>query len=195
MYGGGYTHRKRLERRKGGEDASSYFERMRADIAHVAAQCFEEKGVRATQIIQIAQRCQLTRELIYYYYANKGAIAVAVTDLYAVTMAGELAAWANRWGGEASMHMAERSASLRDLVATLRELLFDGVNKTPMHKVLYELEAVQSTLQKAAHIVVSSSEELDAHAFAFVMFGIVGMLATDAHMADADIARIAWRLA
>ena len=56
------------------------------DIMQAARALFERKGVRGTSVTAIAAEAGITRELFYYYFANKQAVIEAVLDDYVADM-------------------------------------------------------------------------------------------------------------
>ncbi|MFD7335571.1 ScbR family autoregulator-binding transcription factor [Streptomyces violascens] len=54
--------------------------RTRARILDVAAKLFADKGFPAVTILDVAQLSDITKGAVYFHYANKEALAVAVAD-------------------------------------------------------------------------------------------------------------------
>ncbi|MET9293399.1 ScbR family autoregulator-binding transcription factor [Streptomyces sp. NPDC003077] len=54
--------------------------RTRARILRAAAQLFADKGFPAVTILDVAQLSDITKGAVYFHYANKEALAIAVAD-------------------------------------------------------------------------------------------------------------------
>ena len=72
-----------MEWRQGGRrNAESKYEGRQGIITKAARTCFERKGVAKTSIADITREVDITRELFYYYFPNKGVVVDAVMDTF-----------------------------------------------------------------------------------------------------------------
>lgn len=58
------------------------YEDCRELITKASRACFERRGAARTSVAEIAREVGITRELFYYYYANKREVAERVADSY-----------------------------------------------------------------------------------------------------------------
>lgn len=62
-------------------------------IVATARKLFELRGVRATSIAAIAKEANVTRELIYYHFANRNGLIEAVIDDYVEDLVESVIVW------------------------------------------------------------------------------------------------------
>ena len=62
-------------------------------IVATARKLFEQRGVRATSIAAIAKEANVTRELIYYHFANRNGLIEAVIDDYVEDLVESVIVW------------------------------------------------------------------------------------------------------
>ena len=88
-----------VEWRDGGRhSAESKYEGRQSIITKAARTCFERKGVAKTSIADITREVDITRELFYYYFPNKGVVVDAVMDTFVVDAQNMLAELASTDG-------------------------------------------------------------------------------------------------
>lgn len=110
------------------------YEGRQAIIAAAARACFERKGVAKTSIADITREVNITRELFYYYFPNKGAVVDAVMDLYVDEAGGIISEVLNRSDGEAW----EAQDALDVVLDGLCQWLGTGSDRRSMVEVLRE---------------------------------------------------------
>lgn len=110
------------------------YEGRQAIIAAAARACFERKGVAKTSIADITREVNITRELFYYYFPNKGAVVDAVMDLYVDEADGIISEVLNRSDGEAW----EAQDALDVVLDGLCQWLGTGSDRRSMVEVLRE---------------------------------------------------------
>ena len=88
------------EWRQGGRRSTeSKYEGRQGIITKAARTCFERKGVAKTSIADITREVDITRELFYYYFPNKGVVVDAVMDTFVADAQGMLAELASAEDG------------------------------------------------------------------------------------------------
>ena len=55
---------------------------QKENILQVATQLFYDQGYKATYLGQIAEKCEITKPLITYYYKSKSQLAGEVADRF-----------------------------------------------------------------------------------------------------------------
>ena len=92
-------------------------------IVTTARKLFELRGVRATSIASIAKEANVTRELIYYHFANRNGLIEAVIDDYVEDLVESVIVWnearvfGDTSGRSASGRFGTRSTTGRDVRA------------------------------------------------------------------------------
>ena len=84
----------------------------KGEIVQAARKLYEQQGVAATTVKDIAREAGITRELVYYYFANKQAVTDAVLDDYVEDLV-EPPSCGTRCGGSATRAARCGSASPR----------------------------------------------------------------------------------
>ena len=103
-------------------------------IVATARKLFELQGVRATSIAAIAREANVTRELVYYHFANRNGLIEAVIDDYVEDLVESVIVW-----NEARI-FGDTPGSLKKCIQTFRYSLYDGAGRPrPMIAVLEEL--------------------------------------------------------
>lgn len=69
-------------RQDGNRVSENRYEGRQGLITRAARACFARRGVAKTSIADITREINITRELFYYYFPNKGAVVDAVIDGY-----------------------------------------------------------------------------------------------------------------
>ena len=163
-----------------------------------ARKLFELRGVRATSIASIAKEANVTRELIYYHFANRNGLIEAVIDDYVEDLVESVIVW-----NEARV-FGDTSGSLKKCIRTFRYSLYDGTGRPrPMIGVLEELGVrdafdVRATRETADCLANHIAKEYAAYhrieielvheMFCVVIFGMVGLVKMT-HPIDADVLR------
>lgn len=62
-------------------------------IVAAARKLFERQGVRATSVASIAREANVTRELVYYHFANRNGVIEAVIDDYVEDLVESVIVW------------------------------------------------------------------------------------------------------
>ena len=62
-------------------------------IVTAARKLFERQGVRATSVASIAREANVTRELVYYHFANRNGVIEAVIDDYVEDLVESVIVW------------------------------------------------------------------------------------------------------
>lgn len=88
-------------------------------IVATARKLFEQRGVRATSIAAIAKEANVTRELIYYHFANRNGLIEAVIDDYVEDLVESVIVW-----NEARV-FGDTPGSLKKCIQTFRYSLYD----------------------------------------------------------------------
>ena len=103
-------------------------------IVAAARKLFERQGVRATSVASIAREANVTRELVYYHFANRNGVIEAVIDDYVEDLVESVIVW-----NEARI-FGDTPGSLKKCIRTFRYSLYDGAGRPrPMIAVLEEL--------------------------------------------------------
>ena len=185
-----------LEWRRNSRDGlNNRYEGRRDAIARAARVCFERKSIAKTSIADITREVDITRELFYYYFANKGAVVNAVVGLYldeAVALCDERIAGAT-----------DVLDALRGVVGAYRQWLLGtepGDEPLAMVSVLREtglwdqvahrvaLETITS-LREAGFTDVGEQNEERLLGCAMGLAGAVSVLAARERFTDETIAR------
>lgn len=170
------------------------------DIMQAARKLYESQGVEATTVKDIAAEAGITRELVYYYFANKKAITTAVLDDYVEDLVESTIVW------NESRAFGDTEGSLRKCIATMRRSLYgaDGAPR-PMMRVLEELgvrdefgvRAVRETVDCIdAHIVTEYAEyhrveiEYVYETFCMLVFGLVGLMKLKPDVSDETLMKL-----
>lgn len=170
------------------------------DIMQAARKLYETKGVAATTVKDIAAEAGITRELVYYYFANKKAITEAVLDDYIEDLVESAIVW------NESREFGDTAGSLRKCIATMRRSLY-GVDGTPRPatRVLDELgirdefgvRAVRETVDCIdAHIITEYAKyheveiEYVYETFCMLMFGLVGLMKLNPTVSDETLMKL-----
>lgn len=104
------------------------------DCGHGHGSLFEQRGVRATSIAAIAKEANVTRELIYYHFANRNGLIEAVIDDYVEDLVESVIVW-----NEARV-FGDTPGSLKKCIQTFRYSLYDRAGRPrPVIAVLEEL--------------------------------------------------------
>lgn len=180
----GHQKKAHVERRAGQAD----------DIMQAARKLFETQGVKPTTVTAIAKETGITRELFYYYFANKQAVIDAVLDDYAADLIETLLVW------NETRSFGDTPASLRKFVGALRRVFYDSEGQPrPMIGVLEELNMRDKFEVRAVHEAADCinehvvSEYANYHKveiefvremFCVVIFGLLGLMKMDPMIAD-----------
>lgn len=164
------------------------------DIVAAARKLFETRGVRATSIADIAKEANVTRELVYYHFANRNGLIEAVIDDYVEDLVESVIVW-----NEARI-FGDTPGSLKKCIQTFRYSLYDGEGRPrPMIGVLEELgirdafdvRATRETVDCLAdHIAKEYAAyhqieiELVREMFCVVIFGLVGLVKVNPRVDD-----------
>lgn len=164
-------------------------------IVQCARKCVETKGVRKTTLTDIAREAGLTRELLYYYFANKQEIIDCLIDSYVQDGVDTARLWCDSWCANVKDGDAVLSReAVADIVASLRRFVFtaDGSRRS-MFAVLNEIDQrkrvfsricneilreVQDSVVEVMwtntfpHFAVCDSEIM----LKFMMLGLIGLL-------------------
>lgn len=169
-------------------------------IVSAARKLFETRGVHATTVKDIAAEAGITRELVYYYFADKRAIVDAVLDDYVEDIVESVMVW------NEMREFGKMSESLRACVQTFRRTLYEANGRMrPMIAVLDELgvrdafdvRAVRETADCITDHVVMEYEvyhdiEIDLvyEMFCVVLFGLVGLMKINPAISDDALMKV-----
>lgn len=200
MKAGGYGL---LAARSGRPRALSDSKRLagpKGEIVQAARKLYEQQGVAATTVKDIAREAGITRELVYYYFANKQAVTDAVLDDYVEDLVETAIVW------NEMRRFGDTRGSLRKCIAAFRRALYDASGRPrPMIGVLEELgvrdefdvRAVRETVDCInAHIVTEYAAyhkveiELVYEMFCVVIFGMVGLLKVKPGISDEALMKV-----
>ncbi len=179
---------------------SKRLEGQAGEIMQAARKLYETRGVAATTVKDIAEEAGITRELVYYYFANKRAITEAVLDDYIEDLVESAIVW------NESRKFGDTSGSLRKCIASMRRALYgaDG-SPRPMAGVLEELgvrdafgiRAVRETVDCIdAHIVTEYAAyhkveiEFVYETFCMLVFGLVGLMKLKPDVSDETLMKL-----
>ena len=161
-------------RRSAGMHTSERYERAGAAIIAAALARFERCGIAATRLVDISHDVHMTRELIYYYFANKTALCEAAAHIYVSRIADTL------------VGVMPDIASAEEFVVAIRNIAYDEQGEyTPMFRVLNEMGATRRVVWDACALV----EGFDVSRLAFLVFGVLGLLEVDPNVDPAQVAR------
>lgn len=163
-------------------------------IVATARKLFEMKGVRATSIAAIAEEANVTRELVYYYFANRNGLIEAVIDDYVEDLVESVIVW------NEERIFGDTPGSLKKCIQTFRYSLYDVAgNPRPMIGVLEELGIrdafdVRATREAADCLADHIAKEYAAYhrveielvreMFCVVIFGLVGLVKINPRIDD-----------
>lgn len=170
------------------------------EIVQAARKLYESKGVQATTVKDIAAEAGITRELVYYYFANKRAISEAVIDDYIEDLVESAIVW------NESRTFGDTVGSLRSCIEAMRRALYssDG-SPRPMTCVLEELgvrdafgvRAVRETVDCLdAHVVTEYAAyhkveiEFVYETFCMLVFGLVGLMKLKPDVSDETLMKL-----
>lgn len=169
------------------------------DIMQAARALFERKGVRGTSVTAIAAEAGITRELFYYYFANKQAVVEAVLDDYVADMVETVLVW------NELRDFGDTPTSLKRCIVALRRALYDAEGPRPMIAVLEELgvrddfdvRAVRETVDCInEHIVTEYAAyhnveiKFVREMFCVLIFGLIGLMKVHPDISDETLMRI-----
>lgn len=170
------------------------------DIMAAARVLFESRGVRATTVKDIAAEAGVTRELVYYHFANKQAVIDAVIDDYVADLVDSVLVWNEQRA------FGDTPTSLAACIATFRRVLYDSSgNPRPMIAVLEELgqrdafdvRAVRETVECVTDNVVTEYAayhdiEIDLvyEMFCVTIFGLVGLMKIAPGISDEALMKV-----
>ncbi len=169
------------------------------DIMQAARALFERKGVRGTSVTAIAAEAGITRELFYYYFANKQAVIEAVLDDYVADMVETVLVW------NELRDFGDTPTSLKRCIVALRRALYDAEGPRPMIAVLEELgarddfdvRAVRETVDCInEHIVTEYAAyhnveiKFVREMFCVLIFGLIGLMKVHPDISDETLMRI-----
>lgn len=190
----------RRRRRAHSLSESKRLEGTANDIMQAARKLYESRGVAATTVKDIAEEAGITRELVYYYFANKHAITEAVLDDYIEDLVESAIVW------NESRRFGDTAGSLRTCIAALRRALYDtGGSPRPMIRVLEELgirdafgvRAVRETVDCIeAHIATEYAAyhrveiEFVYETFCMLVFGLVGLMKLKPDVPDETLMKL-----
>lgn len=159
-----------------------------------ARKLFEQRGVRATSIAAIAKEANVTRELIYYHFANRNGLIEAVIDDYVEDLVESVIVW-----NEARV-FGDTPGSLKKCIQTFRYSLYDRAGRPrPVIAVLEELGVrdafdVRATRETADCLANHIAKEYAAYhrieielvheMFCVVIFGLVGLVKMNPRIED-----------
>ena len=163
-------------------------------IVATARKLFEQRGVRATSIAAIAKEANVTRELIYYHFANRNGLIEAVIDDYVEDLVESVIVW-----NEARV-FGDTPGSLKKCIQTFRYSLYDRAGRPrPVIAVLEELGVrdafdVRATRETADCLANHIAKEYAAYhrieielvheMFCVVIFGLVGLVKMNPRIED-----------
>ena len=169
-------------------------------IVATARKLFELRGVRATSIAAIAKEANVTRELIYYHFANRNGLIEAVIDDYVEDLVESVIAW------NEERIFGDTRGSLRKCVRIFRYALYDAEGTPrPMIRGLEELGVrdafdVRATRETAEflydHIATEYAAyhqieiELVYEMFCVAIFGLVGLVKVKPDISDEDLMKV-----
>ena len=167
------------------------------EIMQSARHLFETRGVRATTVKDIAAESSVTRELVYYYFANKQAVINAVLDDYVEDLVESVVVW------NESRRFGQTPQSLRGCVQAFRRALYEADGRPrPMIAVLEELgvrdafdvRGVRATADYLHDCVMAEYAawhkieiDLAYEMFCVVLFGLVGLVKIRPDISDEDL--------
>ena len=169
------------------------------DIMQAARALFERKGVRGTSVTAIAAEAGITRELFYYYFANKQAVIEAVLDDYVADMVETVLVW------NELRDFGDTPTSLKRCIVALRRALYDAEGPRPMIAVLEELgarddfdvRAVRETVDCInEHIVPEYAAyhnveiKFVREMFCVLIFGLIGLMKVHPDISDETHMRV-----
>lgn len=181
------------------QNGASYNYCMQSDlIVQCARVCFERKGVQKTTMVDIAREADITRELIYYYFADKNEIVAHVLNSYVQDSVETARLWCDQWNVAPDADNGKVQPlppeALEDVVASIRRFVFqaDGMRRS-MFVVLEELGKRQEvfsqscelimqklkdhpTAQRVAVMFPTKDSEAANLTLRFIMYGIIGLL-------------------
>lgn len=170
------------------------------DIMQAARKLYETRGVSPTTVKDIAEEAGITRELVYYYFANKRAITEAVLDDYIEDLVESAIVW------NESRRFGDTAGSLCKCIAAMRRSLYDATGAPrPMIRVLEELgvrdsfgvRAVRETVDCIdAHIVTEYAAyhkveiEFVYETFCMLIFGLAGLMKLNPDVSDETLMKL-----
>ncbi|MFR5827608.1 MAG: TetR/AcrR family transcriptional regulator [Adlercreutzia equolifaciens] len=185
--------RLRTERRRDLEGIAAPDRHAGRDCGHGAQALRAERGA-GDSIASIAKEANVTRELIYYHFANRNGLIEAVIDDYVEDLVESVIVW-----NEARV-FGDTSGSLKKCIRTFRYSLYDGTGRPrPMIGVLEELGVrdafdVRATRETADCLANHIAKEYAAYhrieielvheMFCVVIFGLVGLVKMNPRIED-----------
>lgn len=169
-------------------------------IVAAARMLFETRGVRNTTMSAVAHEANVTRELVYYHFANRNGVIEAVLDDYVEDLVESVIVW------NEERVFGDTPGSLRKCVRTFRYALYDAEGRPrPMIRVLEELGVrdafdVRATRETTEclhdHIAREYAAyhdieiELVYEMFCVTIFGMVGLMKVDPHISDDALMKV-----
>lgn len=196
-------------RNRGTKDSPDSYRQQSDYIVQSARKCFEENGVQKTTLASIAREANITRELIYYYFAGKPEILQCVLDSFVQDAVDTTQLWCETWAdGLSKSDDATIREAFLDAIVSIRRFVFkiDGAQR-PIFGVLAESGQKERVLAHlfegvTAAIVSSASSEAICRIFPNVrvedrkatvtcfITAAVFLMELDSRMDDGDILRI-----
>ena len=185
----------RTSRSRMRDGASTTFRQQSELIVECARKCIEEKGVRKTTLVDIAREADITRELIYYYFAGKTEILERVLESYVHDAVETARLWCDTWDDpDVNDDTPLSREAIMDAVAAVRRFVFSAVGtRRSMFAVLNEMDVRQEVFSRMCKSIINelgsshAAKRLNAtfswfdettteNAFMFCILGIIGII-------------------
>lgn len=193
---------------------SDTYHRQRDLIVECARKCMEEKGVQKTTLVDIAREANITRELIYYYFAGKREIVDQLLESYILDAVETAQLWCDAWDDPSvDENTPLPREAIADAIAAVRRFVFSAEgSRRSMFAVLNEVGARQEVFARICRAIVSElgsthtakrlgatfsqfDDTLSERSFMFCLLGVIGLIecnnATDEELVDVLCANMA----
>ncbi|MBX9670842.1 MAG: TetR/AcrR family transcriptional regulator [Candidatus Obscuribacterales bacterium] len=122
------------------------YEQRRQEILDTAATMFAKKGFDGTSIADIAQRCGVSKALLYHYYPSKDALLYDMLHSHCELLVGT--------ANDALQHADQPQSQLQSLIRALMNLYMDSRNKhivllNDLHCLSVEQQSTIKRLEKS----------------------------------------------
>ena len=170
--------------------------------------CYEAKGVKRTTISEIMREAHLTREVVYYYFANKDEITSWVLESYVDDALREVGKWCDAWDERAARGGAAPFDIVADALRRVRRFVFDDEGTyRPSFAVIDEVGMHQKYLSAVCNEAIERYQDRPAvrllrrtlsfisdqqypYALKLFLMGTIGLMESVDEREDANIANL-----
>ncbi len=153
------------------------FDAQRAAILRAAADLFAEYGFAATSMAQLAERCGVSKALLYHYYRAKEDILFDLVDGHAQRLVEIVRAVRGSPGEDALANLIRRFLQEYESAQAQHRVLVQDVKFLPQAQRQVVVARQREIVQAFSHEIAKTYPELSARALAgplaMLLFGMI----------------------